>query len=145
MQVSHWRNDFSLFQHAITVTENNYKAYHILGMVYHQAGEDERAIKYISHSLRLKRNDRAHVDLGVVYMGQKRFQDAEREFRESLKLKSDNVKAHNNLGAALASQGKFDEAIQMFREAIRLAPDYKSARLNLKNATDSRAMGGGCK
>ena len=145
MQVSHWRNDFSLFQHAITVTENNYKAYHILGMVYHQAGDDEQAIKYINHSLRLKRNDRAHADLGVVYMGQKRFQDAEREFRESLKLKSDNVKAHNNLGAALASQGKFDEAILMFREAIRLAPDYKSARLNLKNATDSRALGGGSK
>ena len=132
VQLAHWRNDLSLFQHAIRVTENNYKAYHGLGMAYHQEGEDEQAIKYISHSLWLKRTDRAHIDLGVVYMGQKRFKDAEREFREGLKIKADNAKAHNNLGAALASQGKYEESIYHFQKALSLDPIYQNASENLE-------------
>jgi hypothetical protein len=137
LQVAHWQNGLNLFQHAIDVTENNYKAYHGLGMAYHQLGDDEQAIKNIRNSLSLKPDNRAHIDLGVVYMSKMRFKDAEREFTEGLKLKPDNAKAHNNLGASLASQGKYDEAIRQFEEALRLDPGYENARRNLKNAVDT--------
>ena len=137
LQVAHWQNGLTLFQHAIAVTENNYKAYHGLGMAYHQSGDDEQAIKNIRHSLALKPDNRAYIDLGVVYMGKMRFKDAEKEFTEGLKLKPDNATAHNNLGAALASQGKYEEAIRQFKEALRLDPGHENARNNLKNTTDT--------
>lgn len=143
LQVTHWQNGLTLFQHAVNVTEGNYKAYHGLGMAYHQMGSNVLAIKNIRHSLSLKTDSRAHIDLGVVYMGMMEFQKAEKEFKAGLKLRPGSAKAYNNIGAALASQGKYDEAIPMFQEAVRLDPGYETARLNLKNATDGRALGEG--
>lgn len=133
-QVQYWKNDLTLFNHMVNVTENNYKAYHGLGMVYHKQGDDERAIAYIRQALTIKPDNRAHNDLGFVYMSKGKFMDAEKEFSEAVRLNPGNVKAHNNLGAALASQGNYKEAIGHFREAIRLDPNYTSARLNMKNA-----------
>lgn len=137
LQVAHWQSDLTLFRHAVAVTDNNYKAYHGLGLAYHRLGNDEQAIRHMRRSLSLKPDNRAHIDLGVVYMGQQRFKDAEREFTESLKLKPDNAKAHNNLGSALASQGRAAEAIPQFAEALRLDPGYSRARFNLQQATEA--------
>ena len=137
LQVAHWQNDLTIFQHAVAVTDNNYKAYHGLGLAYHRLGNDEQAIRLMRRSLSLKPDNRAHIDLGVVYMGQQRFKDAEREFTESLKLKPDNAKAHNNLGSALASQGRASEAIPQFAEALRLDPGYAKARQNLQQAQEA--------
>ena len=106
LQVAHWQSGLTLFQHAVDVTEGNYKAYHGLGMAYHQMGDNNLAIKNIRYSLSLKPDSRAHMDLGVVYMSMMAFQEAEKEFRAGLKLKPGSAKAHNNIGAALASQGR---------------------------------------
>jgi hypothetical protein len=138
LQVAYWKNSLTLFHHAIGVTENNYKAYHGIGMAYHETGDNDQAIKSIRYSLFLKQDSHAHTDLGVVYMSEKRFADAEREFREGLKLRPDNVKARNNLGAALASQGKYPEAIRQFEEALRLDPGYVNAGKNLERVRENK-------
>jgi len=136
LQVAHWKNDLLLFQHAVSVTENNYKAYHGLGMAYHQLGDGEKAIKNIRHSISLKADQRAHLDLGVVFMSKMKFKDAEGEFAAALKLDPDNPKVHNNLGAALASQGKYRESIGYFRKALSLDPRNRSAADNLRMVLD---------
>jgi tetratricopeptide (TPR) repeat protein len=134
IQVSYWKSTFALFQHAVEVTKDNYKALHGLGWAYHSQGDDAKAIALIRESIRLKSDARAHNDLGVIYMGRKEFREAEREFTASLKLKPHNPQYLNNIGAALASQGKTEEAIPYFREAIHIQPDYKGARDNLLKA-----------
>lgn len=130
-QIQYWRNDFTLFQHAIAVTENNYKAYHGLGMAYYRLGNRSQAVEHIRHSLMLKNNDRARNDLGFIYMGQGAVADAEREFREAIRLKHNNANAHYNLGIALAVSGKYEEANQQFQEVLRLDPNNKNAQKNL--------------
>lgn len=127
-QIQYWRNDFTLFQHAIAVTENNYKAYHGLGMAYYKLGNKSQAVEHIRHSLMLKNNDRAHNDLGFIYMGQGAVAEAEREFREAIRLRPNNANAHYNLGAALAVSGKYEEANQQFQEVLRLDPGNKDAQ-----------------
>jgi tetratricopeptide (TPR) repeat protein len=57
--------------------------------------------------------------------------EAIRQDREALRLKSDYAKARNNLGFALDRKGQTDEAISQYQEAIRLKPDYANARDNL--------------
>ncbi len=136
LQVAHWQNGLTLFYHAINVTDNNYKAYHGLGMAYHSVGDDEKAIQNIRHSLSLKPDKRAHIDLGVVYMSKMKFKDAEREFNAALKLDTANAKAHNNLGAALASQGKYEESVYHFQKALCLDPDYRDASDNFRKALE---------
>jgi len=136
LQVAHWQNDLILFQHAVSVTENNYKAYHGLGMAYHQLGNEEKAIENIRHSISLKADQSAHLDLGAVLMSRGQFKDAEKEFLAALKLDSDNPKAHNNLGAALASQGNHLESIDHFQKALSLDPQNRSAADNLRMVLD---------
>jgi hypothetical protein len=133
MQVQYWQNDVTLFRRAIQVTDGNYKAMHILGLAYHRQGDDTRALDFLTESIRLKPDEsRVHNDLGVVYMGQKRFRDAQREFTLALRLRPDNVKAINNLGAALASQGITEEAEKYFNAALRWEPENKDAMDNLR-------------
>ena len=136
LQVAHWKNDLILFQHTVSVTENNYKAYHALGMAFHQLGNDGKAIENIRHSISLKADQRAHLDLGAVLMSRGQFKDAEKEFLAALKLDSDNPKAHNNLGAALASQGNHLESIDHFQKALSLDPQNRSAADNLRMVLD---------
>lgn len=135
IQVSHWQNSLTLFRHTAMVTSNNHKAYHALGMAYYARGDNEEAIRCIRQSLSIKAGDRAHNDLGVIYMNQKKYADAEKQFVEALRLNPTNARAWNNLGAALASQGKHQNSIPYFQEALRLDPDYEGARANLERAS----------
>ena len=137
-QLSYWQNDRTLFQHAAEVTTGNYKAYHVLGMVYHGQGDDAKALAYLKQSLRLRPDYRAFNDLGILYMGQGRYGEAEKAFERALELKPQYAKTLNNLGSALACQGKNDAAIDFFRKALQIDPAYKGAQKNLDQAIQSR-------
>jgi len=134
-QIQHWRDSFSVFQHALNVTEGNYKAQHGIGMVYFHRGDNSKAIFHLSESLKMLENNRARNDLGVVLMKQDRVVEAEVHFRQSIKTNSQNANAHNNLGAALARQGKYGEAISEFKKALEINPFYQGAKDNLRRAT----------
>ena len=47
-----------------------------------------------------------------------RFKDAEREYREAIRLQPDNSVAYNGLSNVLVSMGRFKDAIKASREAI---------------------------
>jgi tetratricopeptide (TPR) repeat protein len=65
----------------------------------------------------------AQLDLGDLYMtGVVRPADAERAYRQAIKLNPEHAGAHNGLGAALAASGKTGEAVREFETAARLAP-----------------------
>lgn len=134
-QIQHWRDSFAVFQHALNVTEGNYKAHHGIGMAYFNRGDISKALFHLSESLKMMENNRARNDLGFVLMKQGRVTEAEVHFRQSIKTNSQNANAHNNLGAALATQGKYGEAISEFKKALEINPFYQGAKDNLRRAT----------
>lgn len=136
-QIQHWRDSFSVFQHALNVTAGNYKAHHGIGMVYFNRGDISKALFHLSESLKMLENNRARNDLGFVLMNQGRVAEAEVHFRQSIKTNSQNANAHNNLGAALATQGKYSDAISEFKKALEINPFYQGAKDNLNLAIDS--------
>jgi tetratricopeptide (TPR) repeat protein len=73
----------------------------------------------------------AHINLGWVYLGKNRVDEAMVETREALRLKPDLSQAHNNLGTMLLDQGRAEEAVASFREALRLKPSDEKYRRNL--------------
>jgi tetratricopeptide (TPR) repeat protein len=84
------------------------------------------------HTLQITQaNYRAHNNLGTELRGQRRFADAEVQFRNALAIRTDFAEGHNNLGGVLAEQGKLPEAVQHYNEALRLKPDYAEAHNNL--------------
>lgn len=57
--------------------------------------------------------------------------EAEKEFREAIRINPNDVKAHNNLGLLLMKQGKYKEARAKLEKAVELFEkqgDAKSAK-----------------
>lgn len=80
----------------------------------------------------------AHYNLGLIYAGQKRFDEAVNEFQSALKLNPDYGRAYNNLGLAYMKQGKIDDAVIHFKKAIDMNPDNENYRKNLDKASALR-------
>ena len=73
---------------------------------------------------------RAHTNLGEIYLRQGHTAQAEREFREALRIQPDDAVNRDNHGLALLKLGRVDEAEREFREALRSFPHPKT-RINL--------------
>lgn len=76
-------------------------------------------------------NFRAWTNLGQVQLAKNDIPAAEKSFRYSLKLRSQNSQAMGNLGIALARQGKFKEAIPYLKRALETMPESFDFHYNL--------------
>jgi tetratricopeptide (TPR) repeat protein len=75
-----------------------------------------------------------HTVLGALF-GQRGDQvNAERHYREAVRLNPDFGTARLDLGALLANEGRFDEAIPQMREDVRLEPNSLQAYISLGRA-----------
>jgi len=69
--------------------------------------------------------------IGVAYMGQQRFGEAQKQFEAALKVRPDYALAKLNLGIALLAQQKSDEAKKALLEATAKLPDDPYGWYNL--------------
>jgi len=134
-QLAHWRDTFSLFDHAIKVTQGNYMAHKSVGDVLIEQGEKGDKGKFnegINHYLEaLKfapKFAEVHNNLGVAYFKAGQFTNALEPFRRAVEYKPAYAAAHKNLGNALVMAGRPAEAIPSYQEALRLKPDFTEAR-----------------
>ena len=104
IQVSHWKNSITLFEHAINVTDTKYLGvatiHAFLGDAYHREGE-----------------------LGIAIS----------EFKKSLDLDPINPYSLNNLAATLAEQGNLKEGLSYAQKLSRLQPDYTPGLITIGN------------
>jgi protein O-mannosyl-transferase len=104
VQVSHWRNSITLFEHAISVTKTEAPSFVI-----------------------------AYNNLGHALAGENRYEEAVTQFRRAIKINPHYSKAHNNLGHSLSELKRHDEAIEHYQQAINVEADYAEAFNNLAN------------
>jgi Flp pilus assembly protein TadD len=134
-QLGYWKDDETLYRHALAVTENNYLAHNNLGHVLLKKDRIDEAINQFQEAIRLGPDFAAvHYNLGTALLKKDRIDEAISQFQETIRLKPDFAEAHNNLGSALVMKGQTDEAISQYRETIRLKPDDAEAYNNLGNA-----------
>ena len=103
-------------------------------------GSAEKAIQRLEMSIRSlevigkkKELARDRNKLAVIYEYVGRLDEAEKEYREAIRIKPDVVQAHYNLGGFLHDLKRFEEAGEEYREAIRIKPDFVRAHNNLGN------------
>ncbi|MBW2028496.1 MAG: tetratricopeptide repeat protein [Deltaproteobacteria bacterium] len=116
---------------ALNIAPNYAEAYTNMGYVLSRRGKAKEAISLFRRALEIKPLPEAHHNLGLIFAGQKDFEQAFFHYQEALLLRPGDAKVHNDLGVALAQQGKIREAISHLREALRLQPNYPQARHNL--------------
>jgi tetratricopeptide (TPR) repeat protein len=123
-QLEYWRNSESLYRHALAVTENNYLAYHNLGLALFNESQIDEAINQYRRALYLEPDyAEAHYNLGSALAVKGQTAEAISQFHEAIRIKSDCAEAHCNLGTALAKEGQLDEAADQYREALQLKPE----------------------
>jgi len=83
-----------------------------------------------------------HFGLGAYLAAQGRYEEACREFRESLRLDPNQQEAWANLGTALLSLGRADAAIEHFTTALNLVPDSRNVLTIRNNLALALAMQG---
>jgi tetratricopeptide (TPR) repeat protein len=69
--------------------------------------------------------------LGRIYYFTKNYKEAEKEYREAIRINPEHAKAHYNLGLLLANLKRNNEAEKEYREAIRINPEHTEAHNNL--------------
>jgi Flp pilus assembly protein TadD len=69
--------------------------------------------------------DVSYYNTGVALMLDKKFAEAEKQFREALERNERFAKAHNNLAYTLRKQSaeNYDEALKHYNRAIELSPN----------------------
>jgi tetratricopeptide (TPR) repeat protein len=137
-QIGYWKENETLFRHAIAVTRNNYLAYDNLGTALSEKGKIDEAMVQYREAVRIKPEwAEAHNNLGGALENKGQLAEALNQFVESIKLKPGLAAAHYNLANALAETGRLEDAISELQKAVKLKPDYTDARYNLGNALSS--------
>ena len=130
-----WKDDVTLFRHALEATENNFVAHNDLGRALEKEQRVEEAIAQYREALSIKPDFVLALNNLAAALGkQGDLDEAIVHLSEALRLRPDYADAHNNFGIALSLKGKKDEAIRHFSEALRIQPDHANAAHNLKVA-----------
>lgn len=104
-----------------------------LGLAYLQQGDTERAQAKLKKALELnKRNAQAHHYIAEVYKNLDDPEFAEKHYKASLKLDTQDAMVLNNYGAFLCGESRFSDAETYFLQAATVHR-YKTPELAYEN------------
>lgn len=126
-----WKDEYTLWEDTVRKSPDSPVPNYNFGLLLHQRGDTDGAIRYYRNALRLAPSARVYADLGVAYASKGDVDGAIRLYREAIRLDPGYAPAHNNLGVALENMGLVEESLESFRAAIRLSPGYAAAYNNL--------------
>ena len=135
IQLGYWKDNISLFQHAIQVTTGNYVAHYSLGLALVNKGDVDAGIREYKEALAIYPDDfEVHDGLGVVFAKQGDLDGAIKEFQTAIAINPKGFEAHNNLGLALIKKGEMNQAIKEYQKSIEINPNYFNSHYNLSLA-----------
>jgi tetratricopeptide (TPR) repeat protein len=125
-QIKYWRDSYTLFAHALEVTEANPIAEGNLGSALMEVGRPDLAVSHLERAIQLMPWDTtAHYNLGTLLLRRNELNQALLEYQLTLRYGPDKREAaqtHNNLGVLFNQLGKRDQAAAEFTAAIALNP-----------------------
>lgn len=134
-QTLYWRNNKTLFTHALAVSPRNSMAHYILGLVSAGEGDYANAVDHLTRAVELAPYDPNNMhSLGVAFMGMQRHEEAIPWLQRALEYcrrPADLADIHDNLGMALRQAKRIPEAEVHFQKALGLNPNHVMARVNL--------------
>jgi protein O-mannosyl-transferase len=162
VQLGYWKDDATLFEHAVVVTKGNYGMHGNLGAIYIFKNDYGKAILHLSEAVRIK-PDAADLRgmYGTALFSSGHVDEAIKQFSEALRLKPDlpvvrqaleeaqrrRKEATNpdrlkykqaaelfNQGVIADSNGDAAGATAKYKAAIRVCPSYADPYCNLARA-----------
>jgi len=130
-QIGHWENGITLFEHAVKVTENNYRAHNNLATALGSTDID-RAIFHYKEALRIHpKYLMAICNLGLTYYNKGNYEEAASYFTKALKIDPRKIDTRMDLANIFFLQGKFEKAISQYSEILKTDSENVNAHYNL--------------
>lgn len=132
-QCRNWKDSYELWNHALSVTKDNYLAHDSMGQVLAARGEPDSAVEYFNTAISLVPDyGIAYYNRGIARIALGRYQESIDDFTRAIPLlmNDDAAYAHDNRGAVYYSLGRFQEAIDDYNEAVKLKADDTEAYYN---------------
>ncbi len=101
-----------------------------VGHAYHLQNQPEEALPYLEQAVNLgDASERTLRELGNLYLGFKKFEQAQTVYQRLLQNNPNDVEANSGLAFIYAQQGRLDEAIQANQTVLQQKPnDYDSLK-----------------
>jgi len=133
-QVQHWRNDQTLWTHALEIAADLEPRRASLATQFLLAEHNVVPLQTLLFS-QAEGGDvfpaLARQYLGRLFARHDRPDDAIAMFQDAIRLGPTIADFHGDLASVYVRQGKFDAAVTEFREAVRLKPDAPETHRNL--------------
>ena len=130
-QIGFWHDSYTLFSHALEVTENNGIAENNFGSALVEMGQPQLAEPHFEAAIRLIPTlASAHYNLAVLLQRQNRLEEAVRQYGMAIANSSDPLEAaqaHNNLGILYLGTKNFAAALAELNSAIALNPNEQNS------------------
>jgi|TARA_B100000315_G_scaffold258240_1_gene309651 predicted O-linked N-acetylglucosamine transferase (SPINDLY family) len=124
-----------IYDQILVADPENADANHLLGVLEHQVGRDDRAIRLIRRAIHCNPHvDAFHNNLGEAYRSLNHLNEAVASYQRAISINPNYAGALCNLGNVLLSLAHPDRAIAYFNRAIAIEPDYAEAYCNLGDA-----------
>jgi protein O-mannosyl-transferase len=120
-QTTYWKDNRTLYEHALKVTSNNHIAHTNLGADLADSGKHTEALVHLREALRLWPDEilpHGNLARSLVALGER--QEALAHYYWILKRKPTDPQLQNRIADVLADEGDLNGAIEHYREAFRL-------------------------
>ena len=131
VQAGVWRDNETVYRHALAVTENNHLAHLNLATHLDATDRSAAALTHAERAVAIKRTAAGLYNLGNILLRLERPEAAAAAYRGALDLRPGLAEAHSNLGMIAGNAGDLDEAERQFHRALAVDPDLVVARFNL--------------
>jgi tetratricopeptide (TPR) repeat protein len=135
VQISHWKNDLTLFSHAVEALPDNHLAHSILGHTLVKQKRYEEARPHLMLAVTRQGNTvlehALFFNLGIVEEAAGRPELALRYFLQAARLKPDSYDYRFNAGVLSGRLGDNAAAVEQLNAALRIDPDQADGHYNL--------------
>jgi len=131
-QAGRFREAELIYRQILTLDPVCADAWHLLGMIAHEAGHNQMAIDFIGRAIPLNPAQPGYFNnLGIIYKKLEDLEQARGQFLAALRLQPDYAAAQNNLADLYKEQGLVREAVAGYRQAAASQPDSPRILSNL--------------
>jgi len=135
IQVRHWQNSFTLYEHSLAVTKNNYIIHGNYGGILTENGQPDKAIEHLKKAMRIKPNNAdIYYNLAIALSAKGEIEQAIVQYNNALTYSPHMFKANYNLGNAYLKLGQLNDAVKCYTKALGVNPDFPEVHYNMGNA-----------
>lgn len=122
----------AVYRRVLEMAPNHPDALHYSGVLAHQQGRIDDAIRLVEKSLQVQPEYADwHSNLGIMLQAQGKLEEAGVAYRRAIALNPEHANAHSNLGVILRLTGHPEESEAAYRKAIAIYPQHIDAYHNL--------------